>query len=94
MYRAHSETSHLGIALSNYGLPRGSDGKESACNAEDPGSIPGSGIFLGGGNGNPLQYSCLKNIGYRLYTDYRLPPYSPWGFKELDMIERLTHTQI
>ena len=35
--------------------------KESACNAEDAGSIPGSGRSPGGGNGNPLQYACLKN---------------------------------
>ena len=38
-----------------------SDGKESACNAEDPGSIPGSGRSPGKGNGYPLQYSCLEN---------------------------------
>ena len=38
----------------------GSDGK-SACNAEDPGSIPGSGRSLGEGNDYPLQYSCLEN---------------------------------
>ena len=43
------------------GFPGGSDGKESACKAGDPGSIPGSGRSLGEGNGNPLQYSCLKN---------------------------------
>ena len=43
------------------GFPGISDGKESACNAGDPGSIPGSGRFPGGGNGNPLQYSCLGN---------------------------------
>ena len=43
------------------GFPGGSDGKASACNAGDPGSIPGSGRSLGGGNGNSLQYSCLKN---------------------------------
>ena len=36
-------------------------GKESACNAGDPGSIPGSGRSPGEGNGNPLQYSCLEN---------------------------------
>ena len=35
--------------------------KESACNAGDPGSIPGSRISPGEGKGNPLQYSCLKN---------------------------------
>ena len=43
------------------GLPGGSDGKESACNAGDPGSIPGLGRSPGEGNGNPLQYSCLEN---------------------------------
>ena len=35
--------------------------KESACNAGDPGSIPGSGRSPGEGNGDPLQYSCLEN---------------------------------
>ena len=39
------------------GFPGGSEGKESACNAGDPGSIPGLGRSLGGGLGNPLQYS-------------------------------------
>ena len=38
-------------------------GKDSACNvgdARDMGFIPGSGRYPGGGNGNPLQYSCLE----------------------------------
>ena len=39
----------------------GSDGKESACNASDPGSIPGSGRSPGVGTGYLLQYSCLEN---------------------------------
>ena len=39
----------------------GSDGKESACNTEVPGSIPGSKRSPGGGRGNPLQYPCLGN---------------------------------
>ena len=46
------------------GLPQWLTGKESACNAGatgDVGSIPGSGRALGGGHGNPLQYSCLEN---------------------------------
>ena len=43
------------------GFPGGSDGKESACNARDVGSIPGSGRSPGEGNGYPLQYSCLDN---------------------------------
>ena len=38
-----------------------SDGKESAYNAGDPGSFPGSGRSPGEGNGNPRQYSCLEN---------------------------------
>ena len=44
-----------------WGFPGGSEGKASACNAEDLGSIPGSGRSSGKGNGNPLQYSCLEN---------------------------------
>ena len=39
------------------GFPGGSDGKESACNARDPGWIPGLGKWPGKGNVNPLQYS-------------------------------------
>ena len=39
----------------------GSVGKESTCNAGDPGLIPGSGRSPGGGSGNPLQYPCLGN---------------------------------
>ena len=39
------------------GFPGSSAGKESACNARDPGSIPGSGRFPGEGIGYPLQYS-------------------------------------
>ena len=42
-------------------FPGGSDSKVSACNAGDPGSIPGSGRFPGEGNGYPLHYSCLEN---------------------------------
>ena len=37
------------------------DGKEYSCNGEVVGSIPGLRISLGGENGNPLQYSCLRN---------------------------------
>ena len=43
------------------GFPGGSDGKASARNEGDPGSIPGSGRSPGEGNGNPLQHSCLEN---------------------------------
>ena len=43
------------------GFPAGSDSKDSACNAADLGSIPGSGRSPGEGNDNPLQNSCLEN---------------------------------
>ena len=43
------------------GLPCGSAGKESACNAGDLGSSPGLGRFPGEGNSYPLQYSGLEN---------------------------------
>ena len=43
------------------GFPGGSEGKASACNAGDLGSISGSERSRGEGNGNPLQYSCLEN---------------------------------
>ena len=43
------------------GLPWWLSGKEFACQAEDAGSIPGSGRSLGGRHDNPLQYSCLGN---------------------------------
>ena len=66
-------------------FPGGSDGKASAYNAGDLGSIPRSGRSPGEGNGNPLQNSYLENpmdggtwLGY-----------SPWGHKESDTTERL-----
>ena len=69
-------------------FPGGSDGKASACNAGDLGSIPRLGRSLGEGNGNPLQYSCLeKSHGWR-----SLVGYCPLGSKESDMTECLTHT--
>ena len=43
------------------GFPGGSDSKEAACNAGNPGLIPGLERFPGEGNGTPLQYSCLEN---------------------------------
>ena len=51
---------HSGICF-NQCFPGGSEGKVSACNAGNPGSIPGLGRSPGEGNGNPLQYFCLEN---------------------------------
>ena len=47
--------------IKGFGVTYGSDGKESACNAVDPGSTLGSGRSPGEGNGYPLQYSCLED---------------------------------
>ncbi|CAN0517766.1 unnamed protein product [Rangifer tarandus platyrhynchus] len=59
------------------GFPGGSNGKESACNAGDRGSIPGLGGSPGGGHGDPPQCSRLENPrGQR-----RLAGYSPWGHR-------------
>ena len=49
------------VQRSTINFPSGSDGKESACNAWDLGSIPGLGRSPGKRNGNPLQYFCLEN---------------------------------
>ena len=49
------------VHMSILGFPDGSVGKESTCNAGDSGLIRGLGRCPGGGNGNPLKYSCLKN---------------------------------
>ena len=64
-------------------LPGGSDGKVSAHNAGDLGSIPGLGISPGGGHANPLQYYCLENP----HGQRSLAGYSPQCHKELDTIE-------
>ena len=51
----------MAILTMPFYFPGGSDGKASAYNAEDPGSIPGSGRSPGEGNGSPLQYSYREN---------------------------------
>ena len=55
------------------GFSGGSDGKESACNVGNLGSIPRLGRSSGGGHGNPLQYSCMENPhGQRSLAGYSL----------------------
>ena len=49
------------VSLMPTSFPSGSGGKESAYNVGNQGSIPGSGRSSGGGNGNPVQYSCPEN---------------------------------
>ena len=71
------------------GFPGGSVGKKSAYNVGDLGSIPGLGKSPGGGNGNPIQYSCLENP----HGERGLVCCSPWGLKESDVTERLRTTE-
>ena len=70
-------------------FPGSSDGKESACNKRDLGSIPGLLRFPAGGHGNPLQCSCLENP----HGQRSLAGYSSWGRKGSDMTEPLSITQ-
>ena len=63
------------------GFPGGPDGKESARNVGDPGSIPGLGTSSAERNGNQLQYSCLENSMER--EAWR----ATWGHKESDTTE-------
>ena len=68
------------------GLPRWLSSKESACSAGDAGdlsSIPWSGRSPGGGNGNPLQYSCLK----KSHVQRSPAGSSPKGHKQSDITE-------
>ena len=70
------------IALTIWGFPDSSVGKESAWNAGDTGSIPGSGRSARGEIGYPVQYSDLENSFHGLYI--------PWGGKESDRTEQLS----
>ena len=70
------------------GFPCGSDGKESTCNAEDLGLIPGLGRSAGEGKGYPLQYSGLEiymdcivhgvTKNWTLLNDFHLHEIYPW----------------
>ena len=77
-----SDSNFVGSLTMKWGFPGGSDSKVYACNSRDLGLIPGLGRFLGEGNGNPLQYSCLENGGAWQATVHETT--------EVDMTERLT----
>ena len=68
-----------------HSFPGGSEGKASACNAGNPGLIPGSGRFAGEGNGNPVLLPG-KSDGWR-----SLIGYSPWCRKESETTEQSMH---
>ena len=71
-------------------FPGGSDGKESACNVGDLGSVPGLRRSAGGGHGNPLQYSRLENP----HGGRSLVGYGPQGHKESDTTKCQSTAQI
>ena len=80
---------HTVMVTLGLGFPGGSDSQESACNAEDLGSIPGSGRSPGEGNGDPPPYSCLENSLDRGAWQARVRG----GRKELNMTEQLIQAQ-
>ena len=61
-FSVQMEMTNHGLYINLSGLPHGSSSKESACNSGDTGLIPGSERPTGEGNGNQLQYSCLKTL--------------------------------
>ena len=67
-----------------WGIHGGLESKESACSAEDSGSITGWGKFPRRANGNPLSYSCPENPMDRGAWQ------ATWGHKASDMTEQLT----
>ena len=70
------KTSHIYIYI--YDFPDSSVGKESTCNAEDPGSIPGSGRPAGEGIGYPLQYSWAFLVVQLVNMQCGRPGFNPW----------------
>ena len=70
-----SKASHMALVITN--------SPANAGDIRDAGSIPGSRRSPGGGNGNPLQYSCLEKSN----EQRSLAGYSPQGRKELDTTE-------
>ena len=90
--RTQAEAGQIWVQIQSLGFPGGSDGKESTCNAGDPGSIPGSGRSPGEGNGYPTPtFLPGESHGQR-----SLVGYSQWGCKESDTTEqqRLSHQRL
>ena len=83
---AHQAPPSLGFSRH----PGGSDGKETACNVGDLGSIPGLGRSPGGGHGNPLQDSRLENP----HGQRSLAGYSAYGHKESDMTKEIGRAHV
>ena len=83
---ANAGEKNINFPMVMRGLPKWLSGKRILLQCRRPGLIPGSGRFPGEGNGNSLQYACLKNSRHR----ESLVGYSPCGGKELDMSKWLS----
>ena len=86
------ETTRLGTITFIWELYWWLGGKESTCNAGDMGNaglIPGWRRYPGGGNGNSLQYSCLRNLMERSPVGFSL-----WGCKQSDKTEATEYKSI
>ena len=81
----------LGFSTHKLGFPGGSDGKEYACNAGDPGSIPGLGRSPGGGNGNSFSILAWR-IPWTEEPGFLDTGLQTMGLERADMTEQLTHT--
>ena len=98
MLQIHKKSPHLTgyltilgykqLLVCHWGFPGSSVGKEPACNAGDPGSIPGLGSSPGEAS-DPFQYSCQKNP----HGQRSLAKYNPWGCEESDMTDQLRTAQ-
>ena len=79
--------------ISHLGSPGGPEGKESACNAGDPGLIPGLGRTPGEGNGNQYSFFFLSTpvfVPGEFHGQRSLAGCTPWGHREWDTTEQLT----
>ena len=90
-YSSAGELTEYTLLSSHNVTSFGSDGEESACNAGDPGLIPGLGKYTGEGNGNPLQCSCLNSMDR---GTWQIPQIGHGSLKESDTTEKLTHIHI
>ena len=86
---------YITASITLLGSPGGSDGKESACNAGDEGSVPESGRSAGEENGNPFLYSCLEvsmNRGAWWATVLGVAePDTTWRLSSSDVMETQSH---
>ena len=92
----HTHTHTLILIIRFFRFPDSSVGKVSACNAEDPGLIPGSGRSAGEGVGYPLQYSWASLVAQLVKNLPAMPETRVWSLSWEDPLEKgkATHSSI